>query len=949
MLKQRRSPGRPWLASLALGGLLLGLTSQAQTTPNVQVEVLGTGTAALLGGPLTDPEGDGLDALDAFGDPSWNWVEITGNNEPNFEGGEYAFNIFDHKVDGGGGAKWCCDNGTPDNPIWVAVQFAKVVSLTYFTVTSGNDTPGRDPIDWAIQGSNDGENYTDIYHCNDTVSIWTDRMQVLKFTLPAPSIAYKYIRYIVWQTAGAGAHQLSEIEYFGIVGGATVVDADKDGMPDDWEKQYGFNPNDASDAAKDANGNGISNLEEYNRGFNPLDTTKPVIISAVATATFDTVKITYSKELDPATATNLANYAISPSLTITDAAYKNKVVTLTTARQTPGATAYTVTVKGVKSINNFEIAADSKVIFYSYLMTRAGVLKFSYWGGISGAPVQNLLDDPRYQAGTPDLTAAVYSFTSRQAFPDDSHDNYGAAMEGYLTPTESGDYRFFVYSDDASQLFLSTDDKEDNLAQIAEETGCCNNFTEPGTARTSEPVTLVAGKKYFIRMIYKEGGGGDYGQVAWRKEGNTTAAGSLLPIPGKYLSAAVDLPAPPDGLLLTQAPAPNAKNVSPLPGVTIVHSDGKTAWAATNVTLKLNGVAVTPTFTKDGNVATIAYKPSTPLASLSTNTVALSYPDPGGNPAILEWSFVAAEYQRGKNILFITGNATAPINSDPGLIGLLKTNGYSVTVSAPPATPDALREATAMMDLVFISETIGSTSLNDPVGAATGVFSLKNTDIPIVSFEVFMWDNADWVKRTADGANNFIDWGNTGRAEVPAEVQDARDSLYIQLPNHPIAKAGGMTGKVVIYDPPYSFNWGIPSADAKVVASIQPDGTFPSLIIYEKGDKLVDGSVAPNRRIGLFLGQTANPNANWVPDFTNLTAVGKTLFLNTIAYAIAKPAPPTLAIARVDQKVVVTYGGGTLQSADGIEATAAWTNETSASPVTIQPSAARKFYRVKGN
>jgi hypothetical protein len=41
------------------------------------------------------------------------------------------------------------------------------------------------------------------------------------------------------------------------------VDSDHDGIPDDWEKAHGLNPNDASDAAKDLNGDGYTNLEKY--------------------------------------------------------------------------------------------------------------------------------------------------------------------------------------------------------------------------------------------------------------------------------------------------------------------------------------------------------------------------------------------------------------------------------------------------------------------------------------------------------------------------------------------------------------------------------------------------------------------------------------------------------------------------------------------------------------
>ena len=34
-------------------------------------------------------------------------------------------------------------------------------------------------------------------------------------------------------------------------------------MPDTWEKAHHLNPNDASDASKDRDGDGYTNIEEY--------------------------------------------------------------------------------------------------------------------------------------------------------------------------------------------------------------------------------------------------------------------------------------------------------------------------------------------------------------------------------------------------------------------------------------------------------------------------------------------------------------------------------------------------------------------------------------------------------------------------------------------------------------------------------------------------------------
>jgi hypothetical protein len=47
------------------------------------------------------------------------------------------------------------------------------------------------------------------------------------------------------------------------------LDSDHDGMPDEWEKKYGLDPNDPSDAAKDLDGDGYTNLEEYLNGTDP--------------------------------------------------------------------------------------------------------------------------------------------------------------------------------------------------------------------------------------------------------------------------------------------------------------------------------------------------------------------------------------------------------------------------------------------------------------------------------------------------------------------------------------------------------------------------------------------------------------------------------------------------------------------------------------------------------
>jgi hypothetical protein len=56
------------------------------------------------------------------------------------------------------------------------------------------------------------------------------------------------------------------------------TDVDLDGLPDAWELQHGLNPNDASDASRDKDEDGYTNIEEHLNGTDPsasIDYTRP--------------------------------------------------------------------------------------------------------------------------------------------------------------------------------------------------------------------------------------------------------------------------------------------------------------------------------------------------------------------------------------------------------------------------------------------------------------------------------------------------------------------------------------------------------------------------------------------------------------------------------------------------------------------------------------------------
>src|ERR1041384_1381220 len=144
----------------------------------------------------------------------------------------------------------------------------------------------------------------------------------------------------------------------------------------------------------------------------------------------------------------------------------------------------------------------------------AGFLKYECWfpslrvESLTGTAVYILESDPNYQSNTADLVSYVAGMDTRPVFPDDSHEQYGARLSGWITPATTGDYHFYLASDDASQLWISIDDTEVNLQLAAEETGCCHGFLEPGASQTTfSPLHLVAGQKYAVRILLKEGTG----------------------------------------------------------------------------------------------------------------------------------------------------------------------------------------------------------------------------------------------------------------------------------------------------------------------------------------------------------------------------------------------------------------------------------------------------------
>ena len=420
----------------------------------------------------------------------------------------------------------------------------------------------------------------------------------------------------------------------------------------------------------------------------PADTVAPALQYAAGLSSLDKARVWFSKPLDPATAQVAANYKID-GLTVTGAALVapagnlgDNIVELTTSKQTAGQT-YTVTISGVKDQMSpaNSVAANSKITFGSWVLA-SGALRFEHYDSLPSAgdaAITAALDDPRVIAGTPTTLGTMTGrFDTRTIFPDDSHESYLARITGFITPSESGDYYFFLASDDASRVYLSTNETPPNPATdtpIVNEPGCCNGFYEPDSgdpATTAAPISLQAGKRYAILTLLKEGGGGDWLKVAWRKSTDTTPAASLAPIDGKFLSTYVD---PNAEVEFTKQPTnqEGALSSAATPFVTQAFTSSDGGFSVTNTTPEPPGPWVydpaNGLWSADGSVDECGGPYNSRL-----NTVAYTVPE--SQAVILSfshrYSFEGDLWDGGQVLVSVNGGAFNPVPADN-----FTANGYA--------------------------------------------------------------------------------------------------------------------------------------------------------------------------------------------------------------------------------------------------------------------------------
>lgn len=90
-----------------------------------------------------------------------------------------------------------------------------------------------------------------------------------------PETQFKHRRLPIDSYKNGIITDINQVGGYPVYKGVPYKDSDSDGMPDAWELKNGLNPKDASDAAKDRNKDGYTNIEEYLNSVVTLKTVKP--------------------------------------------------------------------------------------------------------------------------------------------------------------------------------------------------------------------------------------------------------------------------------------------------------------------------------------------------------------------------------------------------------------------------------------------------------------------------------------------------------------------------------------------------------------------------------------------------------------------------------------------------------------------------------------------------
>jgi hypothetical protein len=145
-----------------------------------------------------------------------------------------------------------------------------------------------------------------------------------------------------------------------------------------------------------------------------------------------------------------------------------------------------------------------------------GSVMREYWFNVEGFIPADFTDDPRYPFN-PDYCDRG----DQMATTPDQGDNMGVRVRGWLTPPGTGDYTFWISSDNGSLLLLGSSADPDSALDLIRFDQYANYLDfDSLPQQQSDVVSLRAGQRYYIEALLMEDSFGfDHMSVAWQGPG----------------------------------------------------------------------------------------------------------------------------------------------------------------------------------------------------------------------------------------------------------------------------------------------------------------------------------------------------------------------------------------------------------------------------------------------
>ncbi len=211
--------------------------------------------------------------------------------------------------------------------------------------------------------------------------------------------------------------------------------------------------------------------------------------------------------------TNGARYAVTGGINVVgvDYLYSNTVRLTVDVPLTFGSS-YTVTVTGVQDAdgNPQNPSPASSTFTHMQNVNAPQGLTRKIYTGIGGGAVTDLTGNGNFPCNPndTDMEIATMEFGTNPPHNNDGFgdtENYGAWIYGVFVAPTTGNYKFGESSDDGGAFYLSSDASPANKVLVAAQGGW--NGDRDFSGRISGDIPLVAGGRYYMEALLKEGGG----------------------------------------------------------------------------------------------------------------------------------------------------------------------------------------------------------------------------------------------------------------------------------------------------------------------------------------------------------------------------------------------------------------------------------------------------------